>query len=129
MLQQQVNDVDFKDNTFFNESEITISKEEYDQLRLNASKAKQFESLKKISIWILFFIFFTCIYIAVMNKISENNDNNVQLDIYYDNELKRTQKEIDSHINNEDLKFGKIRKNYRPGRIYHRGGNYGNNFA
>lgn len=104
---------------------VILTKEEYEQLTSLKSTATKYELLKTLIIWFLFLVFMISLILIIRNEIYYNEINGVSLDQYYENDIDRVRKEINSNIGNEDLKFVKFRNNFRPGRLYHRGGSYG----
>lgn len=100
---------------------VTIPRTEYKRLK---SVENKMEKLQLIIIWTLFVIFLIIIYFSISNSIRYNEKLGIKLDSYYENELSRVKAEA-KHPLTENENFGKIRNNKRPGRIYHRGGNYG----
>lgn len=106
---------------------VTLTRSEYEELKKSESKAKQFKAFKLIILWTIVIIFGISIYVAITNKIIENNEKGIKLDSYFENDLKRVQGEIDSSLKSDLLVSPKVRNNYRPGRLYHRGGKYGRN--
>lgn len=104
---------------------VILTRNEYEQLKSLKSTASKYKLLKNLIIWFSFFVFIISLILIIRNKIYYNEINGISLDQYYENDIDRVRKEIDSNIGDDDLKFVKLRNNFRPGRLYHRGGNYG----
>ncbi|KAG0681799.1 hypothetical protein C6P40_004294 [Pichia californica] len=104
---------------------VVLTRQEYEKLKLLESTAQKYDFLKKIVIWGVFILFIIAITMVIQNKITENEARGIKMDSYYNNDIDRARKEVETNIGNKDLKFSKFRNNFRVGRLYHRGGNYG----
>lgn len=100
---------------------VTIPRNEYNRLKSLEGKLQKAQT---IIIWILFLGFMTLIYLSISYNINQNEKLGIKLDSYYKNELNRVKMEVENPMTEEE-NLGKLRNNKRPGRIYHRGGNYG----
>ena len=88
---------------------VTLSREEYNKLKKSANNGNK-----------LWYLFITVLIVLVLGSFyAIVGENSVETTGYYERDIKLIEKEDISKGN------GKLRNNYRPGRKYHRGGNYG----
>lgn len=106
---------------------VVLTKDEYLRLKSKESTLEKYQIVKQIGLVLLCFVFFIALAASIRMRLIEIDKNDEKLDMYYENDLKRVTDEIASGMDDEKLKFGRFRDNYRPGRVYHRGGNYGRN--
>lgn len=102
---------------------ITLSRSEYERLKSLESSANQYQGFKRTIIWLAIVLFAISLYIVIKTSDSGAQSSSLPYAAYYENDLERVRKEVDSNIGDDNPY--RIRKNYRPGRLYHRGGNYG----
>lgn len=102
---------------------ITLSRSEYERLKSFESSASQFQGIKGTLIWLAMILFAISLYIVIKTSDSGLHSSSLPHAAYYGNDLERVRKEMDSNTGSENPY--RVRKNYRPGRLYHRGGTYG----
>lgn len=108
---------------------ITLSKSEYDRLTALEASAKRYDYIKKGLVWLIvgvcFIVFLLSLVTVMQDSTGRDTKQNVDPIKYYGSELlhlKQGALASQDKTNESPVSF---RKNRRPGRLYHRGGNYG----
>lgn len=93
---------------------VTLSKAEFQRLQKADRTANQIQNVKSILLWACIVVFVSMLAITIKTTIHERKISGIQSDAYYGAELQRAKLDMQ----------GNPQK--RPGRLYHRGGRYGN---
>lgn len=108
---------------------ITLPKSEYDRLTAFEDSAKSYDSLKKVLLWLLvgvcFIVFMLSLVTVMKDPTCKDIKENVDPIKHYESELSHLKQEALASQDKLNESPGAFMKYRRPGRLYHRGGNYG----
>lgn len=103
---------------------VTLSKSEYHRLKALESSVERYESFKRILLWVVVIIFIVIFLLSLSTVMQDAADKSHN---YSTDPIKIYEDEL-SHLKtsvNKPQSQNAFKKNRRPGRLYHRGGNYG----
>lgn len=108
---------------------ITLSKSEYDRLTAFEHLAKRHDSFKKVLLWLLVGVCFIVFMLSLVTVMQDSTGKDIKQNVdpikHYKSKLSHLKQEALASQDKLDESLGAFVKKRRPGRLYHRGGNYG----